>query len=56
MMFTMIPDMSENTMTNSRYSKNLLNPSTIFRALRFVIFVAGPVSMKDAALPMLMPS
>ena len=41
-------------------SSILLNPqlvlySTIFRAPRFVILVAGPVTMKEAAAPMLIP-
>lgn len=47
--------MSENTITNARYSRNLFTPSTIFSAPKLVIFVAGPVTMKADALPMLIP-
>ena len=32
------------------------HPMAIFKAPRFVIFAAGPVIMKAAALPMLIPS
>lgn len=53
---TTIPVINENTMTNTKYSTNLLIPNTIFNAPRLVIFVAGPVSMNEAALPMLIPS
>ncbi len=31
-------------------------PSTIFNAPRLVIFVEGPVSINEVALPVLMPS
>lgn len=54
--FTAIPHRKENSITNRIYSANRFHPMTIFRAPRFVIFVAGPVIMKAAALPMLMPS
>lgn len=42
-------------MTNPMYSRNFRIPSTILKAPRFVIFVAGPVIIKEAAAPMLMP-
>lgn len=41
---------------NAMYSRNFFIPRTIFTAPRFVILVAGPVIIKAAALPMLMPS
>lgn len=43
-------------MIKARYSKNRFIPNTIFSAPKLVIFVEGPVSIKDAALPTLMPS
>ena len=52
----MIPQMNAYTITNAAYSANLLQPIAIFSAPRFVIFVAGPVIMKAAAEPRLMPS
>ena len=54
--FTNIPVTSENTITKAKYSKNRFIPNTIFRAPRFVIFVAGPVIIKAEALPILIPS
>ena len=43
-------------MVNIQYSANRLAPSTIFTAPRLVIFAAGPVIIKAAALPRLIPS
>jgi phosphoenolpyruvate-protein kinase (PTS system EI component) len=37
------------------YSKKRLIPNTIFKAPRFVIFVAGPVIINAAADPTLIP-
>lgn len=46
----------EKATTNTQYKTNRFNPSTIFTAPRLVILVAGPVIMKAAALPKLIPS
>ncbi len=48
---TTTPDKSEKAITNKRYRRKRRRPSTIFSAPRFVIFVAGPVSIKAVALP-----
>ena len=47
----MIPDNTEKSIINARYKRKRLIPITIFSAPRFVIFVAGPVSIKAAADP-----
>ena len=52
----MIPQRKENSITKPIYSKNRFQPTAIFRAPRFVILVAGPVIIKAAALPRLIPS
>ena len=52
---TKAPDKSANAMQNRMYRANRFAPSTIFIAPRFVIFVAGPVIINAAALPMLIP-
>lgn len=49
------PAASEKSRTNRRYRKKCPLPRQLFRALRLMIFVAGPVIMKAAALPGLMP-
>ena len=54
--FTTIPHRKENNITKSIYKTNRPQPIAIFNAPRFVILVAGPVIMKAAALPMLIPS
>ena len=51
-----MPVRKENNITKPIYSRKFSNPNTIFNAPRFVIFVAGPVIIKAAALPMLIPS
>lgn len=53
--FVSSPVAREKTITKAMYRTNRLSPNTIFRAPRFVIFVAGPVIIKAAALPMLIP-
>ena len=55
-MFTKRPVNKEKTIVKTIYRPKYRIPSTILRAPRLVIFVAGPVSMKEAALPTLMPS
>ena len=51
----MSPVIRENTITKAIYRTKRFIPSTIFNAPRFVIFVAGPVIINAAALPMLIP-
>ena len=53
--FTIIPHRNENSMTKRIYRAKRFQPIAIFSAPRFVIFVAGPVIMKAAALPILIP-
>ena len=55
MIFTNIPVNSENSMIKLRYRRKCLIPITILSAPRFVIFVAGPVSMNAEADPRLIP-
>lgn len=49
------PDKKAKIIVNKIYSTNRLKPSTIFKAPRFVIFVAGPVIINAHAAPILMP-
>lgn len=51
-----MPERKDAVKTNAIYSANLFQPVAIFSAPRFVIFVAGPVIIKAAALPRLIPS
>ena len=44
------------TTVNKRYRINRFKPNTIYTAPKLVIFVAGPVIINAAALPMLIPS
>ena len=51
--FTKPPVINENRITNNIYIKKFFTPRAIFKAPRFVIFVAGPVIIKEAAEPAL---
>lgn len=49
------PVIRENAITKAIYRTNRFIPRTIFNAPRLVIFVAEPVIINAAALPMLIP-
>ncbi len=49
------PYKKENVNTYIKYIIKFFFPSTILSALRFVIFVDGPVSINDVAAPILIP-
>ena len=55
-MFTTSPIIRAKIILYARYSAKFLAPRTIFSAPRLLIFVAGPVNIKEAALPTLIPS